>query len=1695
MHEGILYSFNKSATGSKIDEPETGYYWNDYQYNYVIQCTEDGCEKSELDKTKSCLGNGGKIIDFGYVLGFCQYDEENFIPTILSKLSESEKSKGNAESPFDSTNDYYYLIKDNYSLKINTESEKIDLVDINGVTYDCENGRCNNGLKNLPVCDINCKIDSKEITDSSFCINSSSSKIYKKVNNNCSLTYGNSSSGEGIHIFDISDSENAIELNIDSVDEWSSPKLVMYNCNSNNCTQSSGYIRHIDTFYKIDESSSVKMKTDNKELYCTISMNTYILDDFVSGGSTATFQPCIKVTRGASVAYKFANIIINKNEIGLFLFEQSGGEDEGKKNKLLKINNNIITYETSITEGYYVNAGSVYSSGEVAVGKDALIYCKNSNVDECVTLPAIPGYYLNAGSDKTKKPVIQCNGTECKSISIETTECGSGKQVAGGLILNSNTVKVCLDNGSSVEISKRVDVGYKSITLASAKDFPQTSTTNTNISVKLGKNGSVTILEKGGLPECSITETGICFEGATANQYCINGNKIFKTVSGGCQELTAIEAEDLPECTNTSRGEVCFEDAVVDQYCKTDGKLYITKTNDCEEFTGTYNKAVYFNFLYEKVTKDNGVVGYQCSFTGVTQSSCTLITGYAVNDNKIVQCSGWNGEGCTVTSTGSSNSCSSSDVGKITADGKKICFGSSSEITLPTEPGSPINVAFVPTDMSSIYGRNKNEVTFLTVTTNTVYVTETITAGYYLNKAVSSGKSKALIYCSGNTIGTCEVRDALNGYYDSKYGLIKCDNTGCSITTLPSACSSKDEVIYDEGYKMCVTDDQSHTTTPQNICTAVTNEYESINVKANVFPGISTKSVITVKCDIAENTALVMEDATLPLCDTVDTAKSCTSSNTIVPACITSAKKIYLTENGSCNMVSSTEESKYIYFDGNNKVVSSPFTASSGEIAFAYKCTFTTSDNVSYALDTCKISKGYTISGGRYIQCSGWKYDTCIKGDLPKSTTCSGSNVVLGSSTLLCANTNEITIPYSPNVDTASLILERPSSNFGSPAGVVFLSLSESEIVVTSAPTVAGYYINQNYVSSGTAKQLIKCIVSGSSSTCKELESDVIASVGGFVYPSALDTTGKKLISCETDSTCESIDGSTTVGQVYIDASQANNTGASKSLIVCTNDDGCKSIVKTTGTYINAIDNSKLIECGTTECKLKTITYTSGVYSVEDGLDKNNTITCIVNGQCISGKIIGTNCKTPIDSTKLCTYGSNDQTINLPLNYYCMTSGNIYLSSEGNKCTQITNKVILIQKVNGMYKKVSPGAVTTGIIYKCSAGGDCTQVVGTNYLFEEEKNKYLYTCAESGDCVLKSECEVGRYLSDIQNKLIECEDSNINNCKVKNISSDYNGKYFVDLAKNGNVIKCTGDVCESVKGSTQQGHAYKDGFTIDKVIICDSESCHSTQASNNGYYIDASNDNYENIFTCDTNCGEASVGTEKYLDATNNNYTINCSGSICVSKPECRVSVGSSECKDKTYYRVKDKTDYILETNSDVQTAYLFYCLKNSSTGAMECSEVQDYGYFINTSSSEVISYIRVTDPDSRLICTSISAATGCSSYGDVYKNENNNWSICLTDTGISAELTSTPVNYIIQNQSDNNPNPNSIVKVGENSITFVEDYDFQKDYYVYVEKSSNKVLVSGSIPEDIQNEPSLVDEYKCEGGDTNACMIVDENN
>lgn len=165
-------------------------------------------------------------------------------------------------------------------------------------------------------------------------------------------------------------------------------------------------------------------------------------------------------------------------------------------------------------------------------------------------------------------------------------------------------------------------------------------------------------------------------------------------------------------------------------------------------------------------------------------------------------------------------------------------------------------------------------------------------------------------------------------------------------------------------------------------------------------------------------------------------------------------------------------------------------------------------------------------------------------------------------------------------------------------------------------------------------------------------------------------------------------------------------------------------------------------------------------------------------------------------------------------------------------------------------------------------------------------------------------------------------------------------------------------------------------------------------------------------------------------------------------------------CKDKTYYLVKDKNDYIIgltgvDVNSvETNVGYLFYCEKNSQTGKIECSSRDDIGYYVNSSEGEIISCVKCDDNTIR--CTeATAAANGCgsSNTGLIFLNSNKDMSLCLSgdDTNpISVILSSKNQNYLLQYHATNNifglssTGPEyALIKVGENFVVMDRECNY----------------------------------------------------
>lgn len=234
---------------------------------------------------------------------------------------------------------------------------------------------------------------------------------------------------------------------------------------------------------------------------------------------------------------------------------------------------------------------------------------------------------------------------------------------------------------------------FKTLSGAAAGDItiPGASTLTT-ADIKIGKDGSVILLEDMTLPDCpaTIPSATECISG-DQNKYCISKDSttsiitIYKTVIDGTDK-------------------------------------------SCEKIEGTKSSTsvIYFNSNSEPIDGPAAgkslpnIMAYQCTFGSDTKvTSCKFVKGYAIDSTNSVQCSGWKREGCSVTIKSALSSCTNGNEGNLGSSG--LCFGNTS-ITLPTSTSVINKVAFQPTKFSSIYGISNSTPSFLIISSNSVLV-------------------------------------------------------------------------------------------------------------------------------------------------------------------------------------------------------------------------------------------------------------------------------------------------------------------------------------------------------------------------------------------------------------------------------------------------------------------------------------------------------------------------------------------------------------------------------------------------------------------------------------------------------------------------------------------------------------------------------------------------------------------------------------------------------------------------------------------------------------------------------------------------------------------------------------------------------------------------------------------------------------
>jgi len=372
------------------------------------------------------------------------------------------------------------------------------------------------------------------------------------------------------------------------------------------------------------------------------------------------------------------NYIINKDK------EHASIRDK-EDNILIECNdglcNKVIYNET--TPKYYLDEKT-----------KTIISCPSGNKSCILEDPTINGYFINSGYEEDTKKIIQCNANNseepCEKLNNSSKTCETAGCLKVDNADNPSTVTLCLTDsctgdGDTIVITGNDKDVYKTIITTV---FPGVVTgESTSVSIKVGKDESVILLEDTSLPPCTDVNSDInaCFTNAFNGQYCIYNKKIYKT------------------------------------------EISVEGNASCSELTGSGKSVIYFDNAYGEVKNPetrNDIMAYICTDG---ESVCELLKGYIIKDNQYIQCNGWKREGCIVeTMTSEENCLNDSDEGKLKllSNSKALCFGKEKN-EMPNFETIPIDyIAFKTNDINTIYGINPEKIVFLSVTSDSIIVNE-----------------------------------------------------------------------------------------------------------------------------------------------------------------------------------------------------------------------------------------------------------------------------------------------------------------------------------------------------------------------------------------------------------------------------------------------------------------------------------------------------------------------------------------------------------------------------------------------------------------------------------------------------------------------------------------------------------------------------------------------------------------------------------------------------------------------------------------------------------------------------------------------------------------------------------------------------------------------------------------------------------
>jgi len=320
--------------------------------------------------------------------------------------------------------------------------------------------------------------------------------------------------------------------------------------------------------------------------------------------------------------------------------------------------------------GFYINGDGEYSS-------KYLIDCANYY---CQSVIPSPGYYVNNGLDKNDNQIIKCTSSHCETVHLKNS---SSCSKSGQIILNNNQVKLCTSTNIKEAILIKNDNSsgsiFETITLDADDDFPN-GQAGSNL-IKISHYGYIVLSENSSIRPCeTISPSNKCFDNDVNYNSCMKDDKVYYSNGKSCEQIAL----------NTLK----MNNQVL--YFTDDHTLEINPTYRSVEFS------------------------YKCSINDNEMESCELLKGYSILNSNVINCNGIKHEKCQIIPQYVLKPCISGDEGKL-GQSYDLCFGEKS-FPLPLE-NNEVTIAFSTTKTSEIYGKEKDSIILLSLSSTSVSIT------------------------------------------------------------------------------------------------------------------------------------------------------------------------------------------------------------------------------------------------------------------------------------------------------------------------------------------------------------------------------------------------------------------------------------------------------------------------------------------------------------------------------------------------------------------------------------------------------------------------------------------------------------------------------------------------------------------------------------------------------------------------------------------------------------------------------------------------------------------------------------------------------------------------------------------------------------------------------------------------------------